>query len=79
LEKHARLAQALVFAEGGEVALGGRERLLKDAGEDVVAAPVGAHAGGAAPELVFVEEDHLVGDGGEGAHSAVAVAALLNL
>jgi hypothetical protein len=64
------------FAERGEVALSGRERVFEHGGQKVVAAPVCAHAVGSAPELVLVEADHLVGDGGQRADSTPAVASL---
>src|SRR3954454_14656652 len=76
LEEHARVAQALVLSHHDEVALSGRQRLLEHRRDDIVAAPVGAHAVGPAPELILVQADHLVGDGGQGPDPAVAVATL---
>ena len=67
LQVQAGVAQAPVLPEVGERALHGRECVLHDRDDDVRAGPVGARPRRPAPELLLVEADHLVGDGGDDA------------
>src|SRR3954469_2447768 len=62
LEEHPRVAQPLVLAQGHEVALRRRERVLEDGDDRVGTGPVRPRGGRSATELLLVEPDHRVRD-----------------